>query len=715
MERYLIKRKLKIPFLILLSLFIFSSLFSLKSFAKNKKEYYQELFKEDFGFEIYQDSQDSDSSNRYTVILSSELTSEDSPNLGKTVILICDSQFSTEYPFKFNCDTNFANSEQGINMGGFLRNPTNSEVDLFAIPESLLVSPDKRDELGKYLKAIERSDESYSAENTEDGVGSEQENIISKLKVIKDSTMFEFFSISVSMFILSSLAWNTLRCLSSRNRKRKCSSFVKDFLNPLKDTSVYQKIILFVLMIMILVYVPMMLSISIKDGQGINLGYLTSYTSETFRISKLTELADTGSFFRVALFFYGLAFVVLLIAFFIPLFTKVFIRAKQKISQAKINREVSRYCVPILIILSLISVSFFNASEYFYTLVFFLVVLSFLIFKNYLDKEFKYEYSTKEKVIFILASLLIVSSGLLLKSHKKESSPYYNEEDLIGVTDDVVLLPYSKQLGEYRLIKEYGFSGSEPLFVDRYLVYSPSNSKIENKNALEFKNEGTFYIQNGDVLDIVKAVSSNQELLKALTSDSPSNLFRVKNVGNFGELDVDRKIEITFSCNRENLRENKIKAYFYFLDTDGEIQEENKTLLYFPGCSEIDRPETFTVEFNPPYTEDEYLYIRLLGVLPTDIKEINILESDMILEPTYILKGLGYSIISSGGLTTSAIVPVTNYVFGESYNLSFDMVLDDDGEFDISGPINELVKEGVLKDRFLIWSTKKYLPVRLPD
>jgi hypothetical protein len=40
--------------------------------------------------------------------------------------------------------------------------------------------------------------------------------------------------------------------------------------------------------------------------------------------------------------------------------------------------------------------------------------------------------------------------------------------------------------------------------------------------------------------------------------------------------------------------------------------------------------------------------------------------------------------------------------------------LNEDDKFDISKPINELIKEGVLKDRFLIWSTKKYLPVRLP-
>ena len=107
--------------------------------------------------------------------------------------------------------------------------------------------------------------------------------------------------------------------------------------------------------------------------------------------------------------------------------------------------------------------------------------------------------------------------------------------------------------------------------------------------------------------------------------------------------------------------------------------------------------------------------MRLVDVLPSDIASVKIVGNEFSIDPEYISKNKGYSIIDSGGLTTSAIVPVTNYIFGDSYDLSFDLNLDEEGKFDISVPINELIKEGKLKDRFLIWSTKKYLPVRLPD
>ena len=91
----------------------------------------------------------------------------------------------------------------------------------------------------------------------------------------------------------------------------------------------------------------------------------------------------------------------------------------------------------------------------------------------------------------------------MLKVREKNVEIAYGEEDLIGVVDEAVVLPYSKQLGEKTLIHEYNFSGSWPVFVDHYLVYSPSHSRVENKNAKDFKKEGSFYIQNGDIEDII--------------------------------------------------------------------------------------------------------------------------------------------------------------------------------------------------------------------
>ena len=317
--------------------------------------------------------------------------------------------------------------------------------------------------------------------------------------------------------------------------------------------------------------------------------------------------------------------------------------------------------------------------------------------------------------MYIAVSLVLIFSGFFYRMKNSTSEVEFKKEDLIGVSDEVVMLPYSKQLGKNVLMNEHLFSGSEPVFVDHYLVYSPIHSRIENKNAAEFKNEGSFYIQNGDLNDIVDALNKNKELHDFLISEMPTNFFKIKNPGNSFPDEGKPKFEITFSCQREDLGEDKIKIDFYYVNENGEIEEDDKTLMYFPGCLEEDEPEKYTVDFEYPFTESEDIYVRLVDVLPSDILDVKILKSDVVFEPIYFSKGRGYSVIGSGGLTTSAVVPVTNYIFGDSYDLSFDLNFDEEGKFDLSVPINELIKEGKLKNWFLIWSTQKYLPIRISD
>ncbi|HOD01385.1 MAG TPA: hypothetical protein PKH50_01550, partial [bacterium] len=149
-------------------------------------------------------------------------------------------------------------------------------------------------------------------------------------------------------------------------------------------------------------------------------------------------------------------------------------------------------------------------------------------------------------------------------------------------------------------------------------------------------------------------------------------------------------------------------------NSENKIETESKTLFYFPGCSKTGIPQTYEVEFDTPYIDSDYLFVKLRDILPEDIESIKIINGYEIINPVYFVSKDGYGVLDSQEITTSPNTPIVNYIFGDSYDFSFDMVLDEEGKFDMSKPINELVKEGELKDRFFIWSTKKYLPVRLP-
>lgn len=756
MKRFLneLKKNLLLVAFIPLLFFVF---LSPKDLSQTKTNYYKELFGKEFGFKIYEPDKDkskkedylsSDLKKGYTVILSSSLfseneidslepsdlkivatssekplkeypdesfltveASEDIFHSLKKVIFICDKEFSSDYPFKFNCTDEEAFSDEALVLGNILRSKDTENLDWYVIPENLLVSKDGREELENYFKAIGRADEAISkiTEDFEESV--ERISILSRIKDFTDTTVFEFFSLAFSMFLIASLSWKLLRFFSQE--KKLSSQSIDAFFSSISNLRVDQKILIVVLVGMFICYFPLVFFISLKDGQGIDLGYVSSYTLETFNLTKINEFSRAGSLFRLGIVAYGFVFLSLSLLLLVPVFISVFKRAGEKISESKVRPSVLKNSYPILIIFSLLGVSFFGVSDIVKVLILLTVLLIFLFIKNI--KNGYFEYSSKERFLYIAVSLALIFTGFFFRMKNSTSEIEFKNEDLIGVLDEVVMLPYSKQLGKNVLMNEHLFSGSEPVFVDHYLVYSPVHSKIENKNAVEFKNEGTFYIQNGDLSDIVKALNENKELHDFLISEMPTNFFKIKNPGNSFSDEGKPKFEITFSCQREDLGEDKVRIDFYYVDEKGEIEEDDKTLMYFPGCLEADEPEKYTVDFEYPFTESEYIYVRLVDVLPSDILDVKILKSDVVFEPIYFSKGRGYSIIGSGGLTTSAVVPVTNYIFGDSYDLSFDLNFDEEGKFDLSVPINELIKEGKLKNWFLIWSTQKYLPIRISD
>ncbi len=733
MKKFLNNRKIIIGVLSAIFIFVLSAFFQ-KSFSQSKLEYYQKVFKDEFGVNVYkiEDSSDDvrdffsdDEEEKYLILLSSiiksdldalQTSNQESINTNgskKNIILICDEPFTSTVSTTFNCDAGSVSSTNGFIVGGIFRNEGTQNINLYVIPESLLISPEKRIETQKYVKAIMRSD-SVPLVSEDLKAEEETQTLEDILSTFKDSMVFEAFSISVSAVILVAVFQGVLRLLS-REGKRVSFEDLKNLFNINKNFSIYQRLIFFALIWMVSVFLTLMISISMKDGRGIDLGYIFSYALDSFNIKSIAESASSGSYFKVMVFFYETVVLSLILVLIIPSIIKLFRIGISKIQVSVIRQDFVKYTLFILIFLGLISTSFFDVVSSVGFLILVTILVSFIIYKQ--GKNLKTTiYSKKEKLLILSFGFIVIIIGFLFRLQESRVGKSYDKEDLIGVNDDVVLLPYSKQLGDDTLISEYIFSGSEPIFVNQYLVYDPSSTRIENVNVEKFKNEGTFYIQAGDVADIVSAIYHNKDLDEALKSESPSNLFRINNLSKgLGQNQEETWIDITFSCIRQNLGFDKIVADFYYLSEDGSIENENNTLMYFPGCKEAGKPEMISVKLDLPYTDSDDIFIRLKDVLGSDIKNIVIRQSDMVEVPTFYSKGRGYGVIHSKGLELSSRRTIVNYIFGESYNLSFDMDLGEDGNFDISKPINELIKQGVLKDRFLIWSTKKYLPVRLPD
>lgn len=735
MKKYLNKDIFKIQIILFLVSFgIFSV--SLNVFAQTKLDYYKKLFAEDFEFIISEESQDtslgvgstpSDLNDGYLVLLSSSISKEKTLEnyfvKNKKIILVCDKPYSTTNPIKFSCDKSNVFSSELENTAGFLRKTWLQGTDLYVIPENILVSPDERSNIEEYFNAFRRSDAVPSISEDKNTVFIKVLKKIDQVKVLLKTSTFETFGIAFSMFLIVSISFGFLKFLSGKNKKKLNSSVFKVTLIKIKDYfALHHWVVVYGLIILTTMYIPIIVTLGVKDGRGVSLGYFITYSLDTFKLTNLITYIDQGNYFRVVIFFYNFIYLITLITLFVPSLITTLLIAFPRIENAKLKTETHKYAVPLLVALSLIASSFFEISDSYRFLIFTSVVLAFIILNNLKYKTFSYKYTYREKMFIIIISFLIILSGFLMKAREKEIGLNYKEEDLIGVNDKVVTLPYSKQLGDNVIFNDYLVSMSDPVFADRYLVYSPNYPSVENKNALEFKNLGPFYIQNGVLSDMVSAIYANEELSKALTLKTPSNFFKVIGFENKSGKD-NAKIQITFTCEIADIGLYEIVSNYYYVNADGEVKDSDKLLLYFPGCSKVGEPETFTVEFKPPYIESDSFFMRLQGLLGKDIKDIKILAlENKIIEPIYYSKGRGYSVIASGGLTSSASTKITNYIFPNSdtlskdfYNLSFDVEFDSEGKFNISKPINELVKQGVLKDTFLIWSTIKYVPIRLDE
>ncbi|MFC1700270.1 hypothetical protein ACFLZ4_01325 [Patescibacteria group bacterium] len=731
MRKYLNKSTLIIKKTLPLTLFGIVVLFS-SSLAQTKLEYYKRLFSREFGLTVYEVSEEllterdyllSDPNKGYLILLSSEIFRKEIKRdyleqgvdrffeEGKKTILICDVPYSARGSYIFTCDKSDVYSDSITNIKGFLRITDQKNTDIYIMPEDLLVSIDGKASVEDYFKALSRSkDTSLSFEDTEAANWSKIQ--MDKISDLLKTTTFETFKIAISISLIVVIFYIFLKFLSIKDKRGLAYLDLNKFLICIGNFFVSTRwFVAYILLFIFSMYIPLVVALGVKDGKGVSLVYFISYSLDAFNITNLMEYINQGSYFRLLVFFYNLVFLIVLVVFSIPSLIKMILKVSTRIGKARLKPEMIKYSTPIIMLITILSSSFANIADSYNFLIFCIVVLFYIVINNSKYKIFNYKYSKRERVIFISIAVLIVCIGFLFRVRKNASGPEYKEESLIGVSDPFVMLPYSKQLGDGFLIKDFLISKPNPIFVDQYLIYSSDYPRVENKNAVEFEDEGYFYIQNSDLKDIIQATYVNKELSDVLISKVPTNLFEFRFMS---ERPIDRNIniEVAFSCKKQDIGTSEVESEIYYPSKDGGIQKVEKTLLYFPGCSKVGESEAFTVEFDTSYIDSEYFFMKLPDILGSDIKSIRILTPEFTIMPTYYVNLEGYGLLISNEKRIFSEEKITNYIFGESYDLSFDLNLDDEGRFNIAQPINELIKVGVLKDKFLIWSTVKYVLIR---
>jgi hypothetical protein len=637
---------------------------------------------------------------------------------GRNLVVLCDSNFSSKYPISFSCNKKEVISTDGYISNGLLKKEYASSRTIFVIPENLL-SSDEVESTKRLIHAIDRSDKfadkfyEDSAFEIEEGKGEDKvpikEVFLKQVKELFKTTAFEFFRISLFMVIASVTFHPILKGLYSNGEDPKLSNLINS-LKTRKKLSRGRKIFLFIILGFLVIYLAGLIIISIKDGYPANIGYISSYIEDGFIFSELIKLFRLKNYTRLGVSFYSYFLILMFSIFAVSPFVAKLKNSFSRTLRRHLEERFVKFSIPIILVSMLISVMFFGVSKS-YQYIIFSCVLIFLIFTTNANTfSFNFSYSKGEKAIFILLFFLITFSGTVIKYRSfSPKVPVYKKESLIRVPDKTVVLPYLKDIKRRTLINEYKFNKDVPLFVGMYLVYSPTHKRIENKNILEFDSSGSYYIQNDKTETVINGMLSNEELSDALKSDVPTTLVRIDH-GTMGVGWESFKISVHFSCEKYIRKGGNMRADYYYVSKDGNVVKESRELDYFTGCNEKNVKQVYSSVFALSDISSKYFFMKLNGITDLGIDKITVSLWGKLLETDYISTGDNYSVLVSKFNEGDDIV--SNYIFEDNYNLSFDVSLDEEGGFDISGPVNELLQNEILGPEFLIWTTQRYYPIR---
>ena len=185
-----------------------------------KELYYRYVLEDEVGVEDLRDWE-----GGFDVVSTSEIE-ESGDELksvkGVNLVVVCDSEFSSNYPISFSCNEEEVTSTDGYISDRLLKKEYASGRVIFVIPETLLSYEEVESTRG-LLHAIDRSDKS-AGKFYEDGIfkiENERQKVPIKkivLEQVKDlvtTTTFEFFRISLFMVIASVTLYPILKGLYS--------------------------------------------------------------------------------------------------------------------------------------------------------------------------------------------------------------------------------------------------------------------------------------------------------------------------------------------------------------------------------------------------------------------------------------------------------------------------------------------------------------------
>lgn len=559
-------------------------------------------------------------------------------------------------------------------------------TNIFVLNASLFENTDKLNMLSTYLGSINRSSR-VSVDNPNISDKNFNQNLQDYLK----STTFEIFVYAIITFILVLLSSKIIVYLHKNYKNLNFKILINLIDDLFFGTFAKNKNIKLFLIVSILFYIVLFLQLVIGSSgsktmfiKNLFLNFFDFNFFNKLSLNKLPEIIFYSySYFLIFLFIVSkLDYVIQLI---LNLFNKV--RYSETNSKNIKNLFLFLYIISIVLL-----VNFFN--NFSFELLIFFTIFNILVFTLMARKsvDFYIYFSNKQKITITTIVLLLVGISIYFQNSSK--APSFKYENLIGISDKVVLLPYKKQTSEDVLFNSFKDTNlNYPLFVDEFLVFHPEYSKYLNKNISKFEEKDENFILVAKSSDrLLRGILSNPKILTNLDSSNNSRHILV----NQSIPNSDIYINLNVNCTYKDENNFRIKSYF----TDrNSFKSSELNLGNLVGCNSDNKTYTFKLPNQILISEN-----FIVQFINKDLRFINSFffenssKDTNLVYKEFEVKNNFYFYIESFKNSNGQI---SNYFVTDKTEISF-------GNTDFIENINILKKDKFIGNTFNIWSLDPY-------
>lgn len=626
----------------------------------------------------------------------------------KNVFLICDVSEPVNLPHGLVC-TNGGFSLNSMNpveatasytVSQTLR-PTEIEGTVYyIIPQALILTPEYESNTENYFKALARSQRSFGESYLPSGAAS--------FAVFKNSSTLEGSIYALIILVFISVFMKPFVAATKNPKQLLTINVYTDLLErPVVFLSKYSSAIAFVLTILTFLYIPILYTLIVRGEMLGNAKYPLDYILSTLDPQRIPDYIIQQNLPRIGLLFYSYTLFLFAIFLVLPSIVRSIVSSYAVVARVKLRTNIVKWSVPAIVYLSGLLLAFKDLDSLLGLLSFCIVILgALLIYIKAHAINYSSLFSISQRRILFVAAVFVALMNLIYPVYLSKKPTEYRYEPLIGTKNDVILFPYSKQWGDSILFEPFNYTGSSQVFADAYLIYSPEAEKITNKNLKYYKEEENSSIASRETETTLKLLMSHPALINKTTISGFSPLFLL----DLSAIDLNDlptiRAELTFSCDFRTLPGTVKLRSVYPVPI---VPYSGITEIFnFPGCKSYSGTETFQVALDPLIFTSNKMFVYVDGIDNVGLVGLKMLAPEKELPITYINKSIldesSYALIPSEG---KRMTDVVNYSEGIKDDFSFAIKRGEKG-FDISGPINELVKQGLLKNPFVIWTSEPY-------